>query len=193
VSVALDQDARIAAAFGCKVQVVAMHHEGGRSWPEYFISDCPDGNVGAIRLLGELARADAGTSARVASVARACARVGHDAASVGARIQRFVQENVAFREDSFQFFRPSDLTLIRRSGNCVNSARVVMAAALAAGLPARVVPYAIAGEIRHTAAQVRVDGVWKWAEATLTAKFGEDPLVARGRGAVPCEFASAQQ
>ncbi len=184
-------DADIAAKFGCTLTTVGMHHEDGLSWPEYFV-ECPGGNEGALVLLNELATEDARTSARVMSVAEACADYGmrhsDPSTATASQIQQYVQKNVAFREDPFQFFRPSDLTLLRRSGNCVNSARLVMATALAAGLPSKCVPVVIDGEIRHTAAQIRVNGVWQWAEATVTARFGEPPLTARDRGAVPCEF-----
>ena len=190
-------DDQIAASFGCVLTPMGAQHEDGEVWPES-MADCPGGNEGAIVLLNELARADAARSRRVAAVADACRQFGDrlqgtsggsDEATARA-IQSFVQSSIAFREDPFQIFRPSDLTLLRGSGNCVNSARLTMATALAAGLSAQCVPVWVDGDLKHTCAQILVNGVWRWAEGTISADFGESPLDAVARGAEPCEFAA---
>jgi transglutaminase-like putative cysteine protease len=172
----------IVESHGGRMASVGLHPEGGETWPEYFVVT-PGGNEGALVILNALARHDARTSRRVQAIAQAAGAGHFPPRRVATEIQRLVQRSVNDVDDPFQVFRPSDLTLLRRAGNCVNSARVVMASALAAGLPARCVPVYIGGELRHTCAQVRIDGVWTWAEATITANLGEPPLAAVARGA----------
>lgn len=182
----MDADAQLAAAYGCKLTAIGSLREDGASWPEHY-AVCPGGNRGAIDLLNVLANNDAKTSARVHDVGRACRAWGDGSDESTARqAQAFVQHAIAFREDDFQIFRPSDLTLMRKIGNCVNSARLVSAICQSQGIPARCVPVVIRGEIRHTAAQAKVDGAWRWLEATVLAHYDEPPLTAVARGAAVC-------
>lgn len=183
----IEAERRILASMGASMAGLGVHEEAGARWPEYFVAT-PGGNERALVLLNALARHDARTSARVQSIALAAGAGRFPPARVASEIQRIVQRCVNDVDDPFQYFRPSDLTLLRRKGNCVNSARVVMASALAAGIPARCVPVYIGGELRHTCAQVQISGVWRWAEATLTANFDEPPMTALLRGAERCEF-----
>lgn len=166
-------EARLAAAMGCDVEPGFVVSLGGRRYVQYRVT-CDD-NRTAIALLDALATLDARENPRVVAIARSL--VGASEAETARAIMRFVQHGVRYERDDVQWFRSSDATLSLGVGNCVNTARLVVALARAAGLAARAVPVPNPdGEIVHTAAQIRVDHEWRWAESSVPgAELGESP------------------
>lgn len=141
-------------------------------------------NTEALRLLNALARRlDARQGIKVRALAERLWREANgDADAFARRAHRIVRDDVEYVDDEEQVFRSSDVTLTIAQGNCVNTARVLCALALAAGLDARAMPIRPHGkEITHTAAQIGYGGRWHWAEATVAANFDEEPLAAARR------------
>lgn len=144
-----------------------------------------DSNEEAIDLLNAYARDDAADGPRVRALAgalaawcdRAAPILGTTARALFARrAHALVRDGIAYVDDPDQVYRSSDVTLALAAGNCVNSARVVCALCLAAGVPARIVGVRDAdGEIAHACAQIDDGDGWRWAEATFPARFGVDP------------------
>ena len=72
----------------------------------------------------------------------------------------------------------------RDGGDCEDLAICLVAAALAARLPARLVwldPRTEHSPQAHVAAKIFVDGAWLWAEPTVRADLGEHPWTAAER------------
>lgn len=74
------------------------------------------------------------------------------------------------------------LTTLREGGDCEDLAALVVGAARALGVPARLVWIAQGGPLDHVVAEVYLDGRWQWAEATIAgAQVGEHPYEAAAR------------
>jgi transglutaminase-like putative cysteine protease len=149
-------------------------------------------NVEALRLLNVYAGDDAANGIEVRELAGKFQDAAkRDAAAAGlgdwrpwyARaIHAFTRDAIDYVDDPEQVFRSSDATLNLGIGNCVNTARLVVALARAVGLEAAAVPVVNRdGEITHTCARIRLDGAWWWAEATIAAEWGEEPHAAARR------------
>lgn len=152
-------------------------------------------NTEALRLLNALAHLDAspehGEKVHALSK-RLWTEASGDADAFARRAHAIIRDAVAYVDDPEQTFRSSDVTLTLGFGNCVNTARVLCALALAAGLDAHAMPVRPHGEITHTAAQIRYAGAWHWAEATIAANYDEEPLTAARRlGILRPDVASA--
>ena len=139
-------------------------------------------NEDAIAALNDFANDDAVYGQEVRALARVLAPRYGVGELYARAIHAYVRDEIRFMLEDAQNFRSSDVTLIMRQGNCVNTARLVAALALAGGVPARIVAVPDAdGEISHCAAQVFVGGAWQWAEGTVDARFGEEPRAAARR------------
>jgi hypothetical protein len=153
---------------------------------------CRD-NTEALAYLNELAIDDSQYGVGVRELARRLwtwaqrssrlAGLANDAtAEVFARkVHALVRDHVEYVDDPQQVFRSSDVTLQIGVGNCVNTARLVCALARVCGLESRAMPIRPHGVISHTAAVIRHGGTWHWAEATIAAEYGEEPIAAARR------------
>lgn len=181
---------RIARALGARI--IGAPSEVNVRGRRFQVQDveCRD-NAHAIALLNGYAKEDAANGERVRELAAAlrarytaaAAGWGGDADDVYARVvHRIVRDGIRFHPEDVQAFRSSDATLTLGHGNCVNTARLVAALAMAGGVPARVVGVKDRdGEIGHAAAQLFTRGAWRWAEATIPAEWGEEPHAAARR------------
>ena len=136
--------------------------------------DCSD-PWAKVRLLNALALADARYDRKVRRIALAIAKGARTTEPhyLAARILRVVQRRVRYVGEGIETFQPSSLTWRMGLGDCVDSARLVVALARALGLEARVVGVAgKKGDPAHAVA--KVEG--RWAEASLLARYGEHPL-----------------
>jgi transglutaminase-like putative cysteine protease len=149
-------------------------------------------NLAALRLLNVFAGDDAANGIEVRALAASyfdAAKVDAAAAGLGdwrpwyaRKVHAFVRDAIEYVDDPRQVFRSSDVTLNLGAGNCVNTARLIVALCRTVGLEAEAVPVPDAhGEITHTCARIKVAGVWTWAEATVAARWGEAPHVAARR------------
>lgn len=147
----------------------------GEREAHYWIGECED-NAAAVRLLDRLAWVD---SARPDVRALAAELVAGAADELGAarRIHAAVQRFVTYVDESVETFRSPEETL-ELGGDCDDSARLCAALARAAGVRAELVylPQSFATD-DHVV--TRLAG--HWAEATIGARFGEDPYVAAKR------------
>jgi hypothetical protein len=149
-------------------------------------------NLTALRLLNLFAGDDAANGIEVRALAASFleeAKMSAAAAMLpdwrpwyARAVHAFVRDRIAFVDDPEQTFRSSDVTLNLSMGNCVNTARLIVALCRAVGIDAVAVPVPDhAGVITHTAARVKVGGAWWWAEGTIAAHFGEEPHAAARR------------
>lgn len=174
--------AGLARKHGAQVEHVGRAVIGGRPYAEIDVV-CKD-NADAIRLLNDLAHDDAATGPRVRDTARSFwnAYGGRGEESFARAVHRYVRDAIEYVDDPSQIFRAGDVTLVFRVGNCVNTARLIVALCEAANVTARAIPVPDSdGEITHTAAQIQHGGAWHWAEATIGAKYGEAPHAAARR------------
>lgn len=88
----------------------------------------------------------------------------------------YVQEHVRFQDEEVETFQAPTATLRLGYGDCDDSARALVGLAGAAGVPGRLAFYIQGGTPIHVSAQLWKGGAWHWAETTLPAYFGEDPL-----------------
>lgn len=189
--------AALCARHGARVVRVGFVVVNGVRYPDLRV-ECRD-NEHAIALLNVLAGDDAqmrpkvkSLAAQVRSYSRASTAMSgpwssrspqQEDAVCAQKIQHLAQA-ITYVDDPEQVFRASDVTLSLGAGNCVNSARVMAALAVACGISARIVgvrPHDDA--IEHCAAQVSFDvgRSWHWAETTFAANFGEEPIAAAHR------------
>jgi hypothetical protein len=155
----------------------------GHTYPQLEIA-CRD-NTEALKLLNRLAALDAApdhAERTHALAARLWAEEGRDPLAFARRAHAVVRDAIDYVDDPKQVFRSSDVTIALGYGNCVNTARLLCALAMCVGLEARAMPIRPHGrEITHTAAQIRARGAWHWCEATIAARFDEEPLAAARR------------
>lgn len=91
-----------------------------------------------------------------------------------AALHAYVKRAVRFRPEKGEVFQSPGTTLALGYGDCDDSARLLVAAARAAGYPAELVYFLQGGQPAHVTAVV--DG--RWAEATVDARYGEHPFAA---------------
>ena len=178
-----DEGARIAGlaqSRGARIEHVGRVVIGGRPYAEVDVV-CRD-NKDAIHLLNDLATDDAATGPMVPATARSFRNAYTTDEAFARAVHRFVRDGIEYVDDEDQIFRAGDVTLALKVGNCVNTARLIVGLCKAAGLDARAVPVPDAeGAITHTAAQIKHDGAWHWAEGTIGAAYGEEPHAAARR------------
>jgi hypothetical protein len=96
-------------------------------------------------------------------------------------VQTFVKKRVRFQRERGEVFTGGGYTLAVGFGDCDDHARLVGALGLAGGLPAKLAFLHAGGPPKHVLAQLGVAGIWEWAETTIDARFGENPLAAVDR------------
>lgn len=108
-------------------------------------------------------------------------------------LHALVKKRVRFVPEKGEVFQSPATTLALGYGDCDDSARLLVAVARAAGFPARLVYFLDRGQPAHVAAAISAGSLpWgagstlssaargglRWAEATIDARFGEDPFAA---------------
>lgn len=142
---------------------------------------CTDGEDTAS-LLGELVGSDAGGPHVDAAAARIRAICDDDPAKLGPAVQLFVQKAIAYHDEPRETFQSAEVTLLRRSGDCDDHARLVIVLAKAVGLAAQLVIMRKGAIPVHAVAKVAdAAGELQWAETTLAAQWGEHPVAAKTR------------
>lgn len=134
----------------------------------------------APALLERLAKEDAADPA-VREIARAAARANAEPAARARALHAFVQRRVKFERENGEVFRSTAVTLDRGAGDCDDSARALVALALAAGLRARLAYLVRDDQPVHVYAELHDGAQWQPAETTIAATFGEAPLAAARR------------
>lgn len=148
---------------------------------------CRDG-WGAARLLLELCKQDASDPEMrdLAHFLRQKSRGGDK--EFAQMVVQFVQDNIAFVREQGEIFQGPAYTLASGAGDCDDHVRLTYGLASAGGLPARLAFLSKKGAPgpSHVVAQIGVPGEgWTWAETTIAADFGENPIDAAKRlGAV---------
>lgn len=187
-----EQLREIAERCGCRVVAVGTRTIHGSVVPELHL-DCHT-NARCICVLNEDAKLDAmhmGVRTLALDLRKQATlgasmppRNGKATRAIAARMQRFVQEHVAFFPEPDEVFQTAAYTLDERGGDCDDHARLVAALLLAAGEKASVVGVKnSAGAIRHVCARVfdPSSNAWLWVETTLAANLGEEPRAAANR------------
>lgn len=160
---------------GCRL-VGVYRDEHGRIVGEW---ECPDAEEGrpmaTAMLLEGLLDGDAAAREIPEGVTRILRAQGPRAARMA---HAFVRQRVEFRPEETETFQSPGATLALGYGDCDDSARALVALARAAGIPARMVYFLQDGQPAHVTAQVFDAGAWRWAEATVAARYGEHPFAA---------------
>ena len=108
----------------------------------------------------------------------------HHRAAAARAAHAWVRDRVRFVPERVETFKSPERT-VREGGDCDDSARVLVAVARAAGIPARFGPITqCRGGVcakTHVAAELHDGGGWRWAETTIAAEYGEHPLAAYQR------------
>jgi hypothetical protein len=96
-------------------------------------------------------------------------------------IQRNVQEQIHFVHEPKETFQAARVTMAIGAGDCDDHARLVYALARSGGLPAKLIFFEAEGQPAHVVAMIADSEGWHYAETTIAADFGEDPLDAYER------------
>jgi transglutaminase-like putative cysteine protease len=170
--------ARTAESSGCRVISSSRLDMGDGSSLPVLELECGD-NVTAIRFLNRAAVKDTGDPEVRDLALRLLQAHPHEFPQA---VHAFVKCAVRFVREKTETFQHPVYTLRRRAGDCDDHARCVMALVLAGGGKARVVGVPNSrGKVAHVAPQVFHDGLWRWAETTVDAAFGEHPRTAARR------------
>ena len=94
---------------------------------------------------------------------------------------QYIQEHVAFREEAGEQFVSPSATLRLGYGDCDDSARALLSLARTLGVRGRLVFFLQDAQPAHVTAQLWDGRAWRWAEATIAARFGEHPFAAYQR------------
>jgi hypothetical protein len=148
----------------------------------------------AARFLHERAEEDAADPvvrayalAIVAAVAR---ELGESGPMMSARLRdavaralwKNVQTFVRFIEEPKETFQTARVTLMLGSGDCDDHALLLFALARAAGVPVQMLFLDEDDQPVHVVDRMAdSDGSWQWAETTVDAAYGEEPLAAVAR------------
>jgi hypothetical protein len=113
-----------------------------------------------------------------------------DAAHIAPAIHAAVRDHIRFVGEGIETFDDPIATWMQRAGDCDDFARLLLALYRALGLKARLVAWERLGKGGgHATVQVWDGTAWRWAEASIKARFGEEPkdayrrLHPRGGGA----------
>jgi Transglutaminase-like superfamily len=144
--------------------------------------DCPDVEDGlpyaTAKFLQELAQGDASADPFPRALLR---ELGKDRATAGPRIQAYAQSRVRFTPEEIETFITPTALVRMGAGDCDDSSRLVVSLARAVGLPARFVYFVQDGQPAHVTAQICDGRKWRWAEATIAARYDEHPFAAMKR------------
>lgn len=89
-----------------------------------------------------------------------------------------VQSQIKFRRERGEKFLGARVTIARGVGDCDDHASLLYALAAAGDVPARLVFFECDEQPVHVVAQLKTSEGWQWAETTIPARFGEEPLSA---------------
>jgi len=92
-----------------------------------------------------------------------------------------VQQQIRFVHEPKETFQSARQTMAAGAGDCDDHARLVYALARAGGLSARLIFLEEEGQPVHVVAKLGTSTGYRWAETTIPADFGEDPLHALAR------------
>ncbi len=93
-----------------------------------------------------------------------------------------VQHRVAYVPERAETFASPLATWDTGFGDCDDSACLLSSLADSVAIPSRLVAMrGESGQVSHVCAQLHDGAGWRWAEATLRARFGEHPFRARDR------------
>jgi Transglutaminase-like superfamily len=103
-------------------------------------------------------------------------------------LHAWVKANVRFEHEETETFQSALATIEDGYGDCDDSERVMVVIARECGWPARFVYFCQDGQPAHVSVQVCDPAppggggpMWVWAETTIEARYGEDPIVAAQR------------
>jgi Transglutaminase-like superfamily/Putative peptidoglycan binding domain len=139
---------------------------------------CRDGWA-AARMLLALAIEDSQTPG-ARDVALSIRQQAPSDAAFARAVHAFVKDRVRFVREAGEVFQGSAYTLTMGAGDCDDHARVVYAIARAGGLPVRMAFLHKGQGPTHAAAQICAPSC-AWAETTVDADYGEDPIEAAKR------------
>jgi hypothetical protein len=165
---------RIARHSGCVIEIGEQLHDGTRSYEV----KCPS-HAAKVQLLANLAEYDS-RDPEIVRLSEKIASVGNgEPEKIAALVHAFVRDGVAHLPEPREKFQPTGRTLALGIGDCDDTARAVYALAKGAGL--RPALLTLGDPPRHVAAGIQLGGVWRWADASLPARFGEHPIAAAKR------------
>lgn len=169
---------RSAARAGCRVAALSARDVAGarRSVGQV---ECPDG-WGAARMLLALAEEDARTPGARELALELRQRAPSDE-EFAAEVHRFVKERVRFVREPGEVFQGGGYTLAAGAGDCDDHARLVYAIARAGGLRAGLAFLHSGQGPTHAVAVLCPGGACTWAETTVDAELGEEPIAAAQR------------
>lgn len=164
---------RIALKVGCRL--IREEGSGRLLW------EC-DNPVKVVKLLSALSDSDA-THPKVISLAQKMMRAcNNDPRCFARNLHRLILDRVEWTRESPETFQHTLYTLKKGRGDCDDMARAIKAIARAAGVPARmVILNNLDGEPAHAVSQLKPGEVWRWAETSVDARYGEHPLRAADR------------
>lgn len=139
---------------------------------------CPDGWA-AARLLVALASEDA-QRPEVRELALELRKIAPSDDEYAALLHSWVKSHVRFIREHGEVFTGTMYTLAIGAGDCDDHTRVVLALAMAGGLPYRAAFLARPGATgpAHAVAQLCPGRDCHWAETTVDAEYGEHPYAA---------------
>jgi hypothetical protein len=158
--------------------------QNGRLVGTFNVPDVNDGDpFAAARLLEALAsddvRVGAGASASLVAQAKK---------NGPCWLHAWVKANVRFEHEETETFQSALATIEDGYGDCDDSERVMVVIARECGWPARFVYFCQDGQPAHVSVQVcdpappgGTGPMWVWAETTIEARYGEDPIAAAER------------
>ena len=129
----------------------------------------------AAKLLGILSEEDASDPA-VQAWGRSIAATVRSRDELAAAIHANVQHHVRFEEEQGERFQSARATMIEGVGDCDCHARLVHALARSQGIGSTLRFFERGGEPSHVVAALETSRGPAWAETTIGARFGENPL-----------------
>ena len=167
---------------GCRL--VRTRQVGGELVGEFSCPDIIEGRpLQTARLLDLLTEDDAAADPVDPAIVLAVKSAGNLAPLASLL---YVQHHVRFVEDEYEGepvekFQTPTATIREGEGDCDDSARLLRAIARAAGIPSRYVFWLRYDQPAHVTTQLYSGGAWRWAEASIAARYGEHPFAALRR------------
>lgn len=176
---------RAAVRSGCTIKTTHLRDTGNGVHAVTEL-DCPDGWA-AARLLMAAAIEDSQT-AGARDLALALRRNAPTDDAYARLLHQYVKDSVSFVRESGEIFQGPAYTLAMGAGDCDDHARLLVALGLAGGLGAKMgllhrgnsAPPAMRGPT-HVAGMLCTPTGCSWAETTVDAHYGEEPMAAAQR------------
>jgi hypothetical protein len=172
---------RAAVRSGCAIKT--MHVRDTGNGPHAVTElECPDGWAAARLLLAAAIEDSQTAGARDLALALRQNAPSDDA--YARLLHQYVKDSVRFVRESGEIFQGPAYTLAMGAGDCDDQARLLVALGLAGGLGAQM-GYLHQGEgPTHVAGRLCTRNACSWAETTVDAAYGEEPLAAARRTGV---------